>query len=1685
MKRTAAMIRKILCALLAAALVLTNADYAVFALESGEFVNQNIQSTEADVTMPDDGQPEEVGESQETPEEDQNTEVLDEEDRNSEIPDEEGQETEGGDESKEPDEEQRPDDDESETDAPKDDVGEDKEISPEDTQQEESEDISQEQLPEVDEEIDPGESETDDGDREEEFMEGETPVYDSINTFADTSTVYMLSGENKTFSYNGVDLNGGFSVTSYGWSVSGSCVTVSGKTYNSCQVTAYTAGTATLSYYANTSRTYYIYEDVQRTKKKYITQTQSYSWTWDIAVGEKHVVTFDANGGSVTPASMYVGYGGGMTYGAMGELPTPTRSGYVFDGWFTAKDAGTQVLASTVVAVNRDHTLYAHWVQDHYYTVRFDGNGSTGGEMADLRYAYGQSYMLPANAFVKSGNRFVQWSTTPNGTSGKQYANRAWVSNLNPNKQDEVVTLYAQWSDQNIASGTITGTDLTWAIDAEGTLIISGSGAMPTLTASTYDDIWWRASKYSHQVKAIVIEEEVTDIGAYAFYNMQSVEHVRILGAIQGIGAGTFDKCYNLQSVQLPDTLTNIEKFAFSECRALKTIQLPDSVTRIGTSAFELCGLERIEFSDSVRQIGETAFYNCTHVTEVRIPASVQSIGDGAFSGMNSLVNITVDEKNTNYAEVDGVLFNSAKTKLICYPGAHGSEYAVPDGVTELGDAFSGSSKVKKVIVPASVTNLGSSCFNSNTIIKEIYFRGTPPTLDKTSSGTCSAFAGVTATIYYPIAFRTLWASAKDSYNSAYFWGDKPVLTWKEFSLHDTIEECSVAVDLEDEYEYDGTAKRPAVRVEDEGMILEEGVDYTLIYLDNTNAGTATILVQGAGSYTGEWQEAFVIYKAQQYMSVNIESQDLLSQTTMQIEDVSGIGDISYESSAPDIASVSDTGVITAQKLGTAVITVKASGDDNYEEDEEILEITVKHNPDLGISELLAQKDTMIYHINQKVGLEDLMVFVGYGDGYYESVTGYSTNVSEIDTAVEGEKQLSVSYADQETGQVLSATLTLQIRPHIAGEPVRENENIYGYDKVVYCTYCHEELSREAKEIALGTVRAGLWFDVIEDQIYTGNAVKPKVNVYYEDRLLEEKTDYTLSYKNNKKANDASAEKNAPTVVVQGKGGYNKKSSVTFRILSKSLADEDIDYTYTDAYAYQAGKQPQIVLTAKFGKQILKKGRDYILSYKDGAGQIVTDVSAVGDYVLVVTGCANYTGVMELPFAVTTATPVSKLKLSKIASITYDGMAKTPGVTLKDGNVTLTEGTDYELSYSNNIEIGKASVVITGKGDYLGSRSTTFSITGTALNKVTLEGMVSSAEYTGNPVCQDIRLVHKVKADGVTTEKVLEEGVDYQVDYSNHTSAGKATMTLTGMGAYTGTVKKTYTIRAYDIKTDNSSRIRISDTPITISYTKGGVKPDVEMYFGDKRMILGTDYTLSYSYNKAVTTETTSKLPEITIKGKGCFKGTLAAVRNFRIEKQDLNAVRTDAPDVVYKNKQGNYRSVPVLCDADGKKLTAGKDYSKTYRYYYVNQTELVNGIVREAGESVDEKDIVPADTDLSVMITVPETSGSGNYRGETQTTFRVTQSSLKNAKVKVLTSFEYTGREMRLSKDDLQITPKGEKQPTDSYEILTDTYKNNVKKGTASVQIRGTGNYGGVITVKYSVKARGFIWCFRELFSD
>ena len=151
---------------------------------------------------------------------------------------------------------------------------------------------------------------------------------------------------------------------------------------------------------------------------------------------------------------------------------------------------------------------------------------------------------------------------------------------------------------------------------------------------------------------------------------------------------------------------------------------------------------------------------------------------------------------------------------------------------------------------------------------------------------------------------------------------------------------------------------------------------------------------------------------------------------------------------------------------------------------------------------------------------------------------------------------------------------------------------------------------------------------------------------------------------------------------------------------------------------------------------------------------------------------------------------LSRISISK-ASVTlststyaYDGKAKKPGVTVKLSGKTLKNGTDYTVSYSNNTKVGTAKVTITGKGNYTGSVSKTYSIKNN-FKKATVSG-ISTKAFTGKNITQSIT----VKYNG----KTLKKGTDYTVSYSSNKNIGTATVKVAGKGSYTGTVTKTFKI---------------------------------------------------------------------------------------------------------------------------------------------------------------------------------------------------------------------------------------------------------------------------------------------------
>lgn len=622
-------------------------------------------------------------------------------------------------------------------------------------------------------------------------------------------------------------------------------------------------------------------------------------------------------------------------------------------------------------------------------------------------------------------------------------------------------------------------------------------------------------------------------------------------------------------------------------------------------------------------------------------------------------------------------------------------------------------------------------------------------------------------------------------------------------------------------------------------------------------------------------------------------------------------------------------------------------------------------------------------------------------------------------------------------------------------------------------------------EAAEGLVNeTGLRIRAIPDQTYTGSAIKPVVEVWDGIIKLKEKTDYTVGYKNNTKAGEA-------TVTVTGKGNYTKKDTATFKIVSKNLADEDI--VAADVYAIISGqnKVTNPKVTVKYGKKTLSAKSDYEITWPKVADDKGNPVA--GKYTVTLTAKAggNYTGSKEIGYEVRANNTVlmSKVKVKlNVTTVTYDGENTVkPVVTVTYGSgrnlETLTEGTDYKLDYVNYNQAGKATVVVSALdgSKYYGTKSAAYTVTGIAFktNRIDISGIETSYPYTGSDITVDtLTLKDKVIKVGETEELyTLVAGTDYEVVYSKNKNAGTATMTIKGLGAYTGTIKKTFKINKLDLATYTAADSKLEwASDASAVYTKSGAMAGYTLKFNGEPLTAKTDYTVTYQNNKKVVKDEASATIKIT--GKGNFRGTITA--KFEVTVPETDTLYAVATDVVTPAKASKLKTtVKVYEESTGKVLAAGTDYDKKFEYF------VKDGATERAVTDTDMK----ADQVIYVRITL-----KNNYvkAGETpvtvETSFRLYGVKAATFKVDSIGAQIYTGR--AIEPEVVVKNKAGEllREGVD-YEV---TYSNNIKKGTAKVTVTGIGNgYGGTKNVTFKITAADMNWAqkaaqsIRDFFSN
>ena len=275
------------------------------------------------------------------------------------------------------------------------------------------------------------------------------------------------------------------------------------------------------------------------------------------------------------------------------------------------------------------------------------------------------------------------------------------------------------------------GDNLTWTLDSDGLLTISGTGEM-----RDYD---WGASPFSRKssIKTVVIERGVTSIGASALSECFELTSIAIPDTVTIIRQYALSCCKKLESLDIPDSVTSIYASAFGSCTSLKSAKLSSGLTLIGLSLFKSCSsLKTVTIPDGVTAIAEYAFSNCSSMTSVTIPNSVTFIGKHAFGGCSSLESITIPDGVTSIE--DATFYYCVRLKSIILPSHLTSignsafsgcssltSMTIPDGVTSIArSTFSKCSSLTNVSIPDSVTSIEESAFSECAVLADVYYSG-------------------------------------------------------------------------------------------------------------------------------------------------------------------------------------------------------------------------------------------------------------------------------------------------------------------------------------------------------------------------------------------------------------------------------------------------------------------------------------------------------------------------------------------------------------------------------------------------------------------------------------------------------------------------------------------------------------------------------------------------------------------------------------------------------------------------------------------------------------------------------------------------------------------------------------------------------------------------------------------------
>jgi len=348
---------------------------------------------------------------------------------------------------------------------------------------------------------------------------------------------------------------------------------------------------------------------------------------------------------------------------------------------------------------------------------------------------FGNQYAvtIPADIPTRSGYAFLGWSRDSDATVATYqpgentiiiYDNGQFSDLMENPAVCGTAYLYAVW--ERTAIGGTCGDNLTWTLDEEGTLTISGTGAMYNYS---HDSIPWYS--YVETIQKVVIEDGVTTIGSCAFYGCGDLTDVTIPDSVTTIGDRAFCSCASMTSVTIPESVTAIGEETFAYCFSLTSVTIPDRVTTIGMAAYAFCtNLTSVTIGDSVTTIENHAFHTCTNLTDVYYNGTVEQWNEISIGSYNNeyLTSATI---HTVEPTLTSIIVKTQPTKTEYWVG----ESLNTAGLTLTATYSDGSTET----VRSGFTTSGFSSTSAGTKTVTVTYEGKTATFTVTVAvgGTC------------------------------------------------------------------------------------------------------------------------------------------------------------------------------------------------------------------------------------------------------------------------------------------------------------------------------------------------------------------------------------------------------------------------------------------------------------------------------------------------------------------------------------------------------------------------------------------------------------------------------------------------------------------------------------------------------------------------------------------------------------------------------------------------------------------------------------------------------------------------------------------------------------------------------------------------------------------------------------